>query len=117
MKFVTLKKANVPIKRSKKVIPWEDQGKDGWGMPYLKQQDGWGRHLKQDHSWSVPEYQRRAVELMVRQVLRVKAGIYADGIVDVIGSFVGGRLKGRAASGWFIGLSGWGPNPYRIASD
>ena len=68
--------------------PWEDQGNDGWGRPLADS--------RPNDIWMAPEYDRRAVEMVVRQVLRLKAGIYADGIVDVIGSFVDGRLKERA---------------------
>ena len=84
--------------------PWDDQGNDGWGRPLAN-------NSRPDDLWMVPEYQRRAVEMVVRQVLRLKAGIYADGIVDVIGSFVGGRLRGRARGGWFISGSRWRRNP------
>ena len=90
--------------------PWEDQGNDGWGRPLAD-------NSRPDDLWMVPEYHRRAVEMVVRQVLRLKAGIYADGIVDVIGSFVGGRLRGRARGGWFISGSRLRCNPYRNASD
>ena len=77
--------------------PWEELSNDGWGHPLLDNID------QQDNGWyRAMECQRRAVEMMVRQVLRVKAGIYVDGIVDRIGSFIGGRLKGRALTGWSL---------------
>ena len=65
----------------------------------------WGSG-EQDLTWQIPGFERRRVERMVRQVLRVKAGIEIDGIVDIVGSFVGGRLRGRQTTWWFLGVSG-----------
>ena len=71
----------------------------------------------QDLRWAIPAFERQRVERMVRQVLRVKAGIEIDGIVDIVGSFVGGRLRGRQTTSWFLGLSGWRRNPNLPDSD
>ena len=64
----------------------------------------WGSG-EQDHTWGIPGFERRRVERMVRQVLRVNS-IEIDGIVDIVGSFVGGRLRGRQTTSWFLSLSG-----------
>ena len=76
----------------------------------------WGSG-EQDLTWQIPGFELRRVERMVRQVLRVKAGIEIDGIVDIVGSFVGGRLRGRQTTSWFLGLSGWRRNPNLPDSD
>ena len=72
---------------------------------------------EQDYQWLIPEFERRRVERMVRQVLRVKSGIYIDGIVDIVGSFVGARLRGRPTTSWFLGGTGWRRNPNLPDSD
>ena len=71
----------------------------------------------QDLRWAIPAFERQRVERMVRQVLRVKAGIEIDGIVDIVGSFVGGRLRGRQTTWWFLGVSGRRRNPNLPDSD
>ena len=76
-----------------------DNHNGGWGSP-------WNQTVDQGDAWLVPAYQLRAVEMMIRQVLRQKADTDCDGIVDVIGSFVGGRLRGRAQREWVLG-GGW----------
>ena len=76
----------------------------------------WGSG-EQDLTWQIPAFERRRVERMVWQVLRVKSGIYIDGIVDIVGSFVGGRLRGRQTTSWFLSLSRRRRNPNLPDSD
>ena len=75
----------------------------------------WGSG-EQDLTWQIPGFELRRGERMVRQVLSVN-GIEIDGIVDIVGSFVGGRLRGRQTTSWFLSLSGRRRNPNLPDSD
>ena len=61
----------------------------------------WGSGSR-DNVWLIPEYEQRRVERMVRKVLGTN-GIYAKELINHVGGFVGGRLRGwHRASAWSL---------------
>ena len=79
--------------------PSANRGEEEWGTG------------PQDMSWHIPEFERRRVERMVRKVLGAN-GIYANELINHVGGFVGGRLRGwHRASAWslpdYMWTSGW----------